>query len=146
MISLDAEELPELPLWVSEQDSQQAFDYAWMSALLDNVISEVETFYTGQDKSVYWHLLYNRIIQPILDNTQPPTLLELCETYGVENQRRASNLLVTAKRHFQQTLIRQLRLTVIDEETTHEELEEIVSFFSEGAQYRDILRDILPDE
>jgi hypothetical protein len=146
VLSLDSEDLPELPAWVNEQDSQHVFDYAWMSTLLDSVMSEVETFYTDQDKSVYWHLLYDRIVQPILDNTKPPTLPELSETYDIESQRKVSNMLVTAKRHFQQELMRQLRLTVLDEETTHEELEEIIGFFSQGAQYPDKLRDILPDE
>ena len=146
MISLDSEDLPELPHWVNEQVSQRAFDYTWMSSLLDSVISAVETYYTGQHKPEYWHLLYERIIEPILDNTKPPALPELCGKYGIDNQRKASNMLVTAKRYFQQELVRQLRVTVLDEETTREELEEILGFFSQGAQYPEILRDILPDE
>ena len=115
MMSLNAEDLPELPLWVDEQDSQRVFDYAWMSSLLDKVISEVEAFYTGQDKSVYWNRLYDRILRPILDNTKPPSLPQLCERYAIENQRKASNILVTVKRYFQQELIRHLRMTVLDE-------------------------------
>jgi len=145
LISLDSEDLPELPHWIGEQDSQRAFDYAWMSSLLDRVISEVETFYVGQGKSVYWNVFSARIVQPILDNQKPPSLPTLCETYGIENQRKASNMLVTVKRQFQQALIRQLRLTVLDEETAQQELEDIVGFFSQGMQYPKILRDILPD-
>jgi DNA-directed RNA polymerase specialized sigma24 family protein len=146
VMSLNAEDLPELPLWVDKQESQRVFDYAWMSSLLDNVISEVEAFYTGQDKSVYWNLLHDRILHPILDNTKPPTLPQLCERYAIENQRKASNMLVTVKRYFQQELIRHLRMTVLDEGVAQEELEEIVGFFSQGAQYPEMLRDILPDE
>ncbi len=145
MISLDSEDFLELPHWISEQDSQQAFNYAWMSTLLDNVMSEVEAFYMDQNKPEYWTLFSDRVIQPILKGHPPPPLPALCRQYNIKNQRKASNMLVTAKRKFQQVLIHQLRITVLDETTAHEELEEIVEFFARGAHYPEGLRDILSE-
>ncbi|NQT84454.1 sigma-70 family RNA polymerase sigma factor [bacterium] len=51
----------------------EAFDYAWASALLDQVVAEVagECLETGN--YTYWELFQARVLQPIMENADSPS-------------------------------------------------------------------------
>ena len=76
----------------------------------------------------HWYIFRDRLAGPILEDTQAPSLGELCTRYGIENEATASNMLKTVKRRFQSTLRKHVRQTLVSGELVEEEMQEIFSF------------------
>jgi hypothetical protein len=82
----------------------------------------------------HWELFHARIVEPILTGTTAPPLSEICTRLGVEDTRRASNMMITVKRRFRETLMKHIRNTVISTDQVDEELDEIIRFLPKSAQ------------
>jgi hypothetical protein len=87
--------------------------------------------------SAHWQIFHDRVLEPILHRDAPPSLSELCEKYGVAAPATASNMIVTVKRRFQNTLRRYLRDSSLSEEGAQEELLELQRYFPAIAQDRE---------
>ena len=124
-------DLPE-PLAAASPDD--SFNYAWVSGLLERTLEEVEAKCHEDGLSPHWHLFHDRVLEPILNRSEPPPLPELCKKYGLAEPGTASNMIVTVKRRFQDTLRRRLREASLSEDGTQEELLELPRFFPEIAQ------------
>ena len=107
---------------------EQSFDYAWKAELVEHVLSEVEDWYVSRQKQTHWYVFRDRLLEPTLEDSQAPSLAELCERYGIANEVQASNMLTTVKRHFQSTLRERVRQTVLSAEAVEDELREIFKF------------------
>jgi len=134
LVSLDVKDLPELRQTASELTPEDSFNYAWVSALLEQVLKEVETACHKNGKTVHWLIFHDRILEPIMDKTKPPSMREVCKKYAVENEATASNMMVTVKRRFQTALKSHLRSLVVSEEQIEDELAEIMRFLPKMAQ------------
>jgi len=134
LVSLDFVRDSELPEPAAASSPEESFNYAWVSALLEQALEEVEASCHEDCLSAHWHLFHDRLVEPILSRTDPPVLPELCEKYGVAEPGRASNMIVTVKRRFQGTLQRLLRDSVLSDDGLKEELHEFQRFFPEIAQ------------
>lgn len=134
LVSLDLVEPLELPQSVSTLAPEASFNYAWVSSLLEEVLEDVEMKCHSDGKGVYWQVFCERILQPIIDGTAPPSLKDICERYRIREAAKASNMIVTVKRRFQAALRRHLRDSVVSEEQVGTELEEIKRFFPRIAQ------------
>ncbi|MFH1882968.1 MAG: hypothetical protein ABIL62_09700 [Planctomycetota bacterium] len=134
LVLLDMVDSLELPQTVSKLGPEDSFNYAWVSSLLEDVLEEVEAKCHADGKSVHWQVFYDRVLQPIIDGTDPPSLREICERYGIKDDAKASNMIVTVKRRFQAVLKKQLRDSVVSDEQVSGELEEIKRFFPKIAQ------------
>ena len=132
--SLDTAELPELPRSFEQATAEDSFHYAWLSALLERIVEEVKTACEREGMETHWALFQGRILEPILGGGEPATLAQLCESHGVEDTRKASNMIVTVKRRFRSALVELVRSTVVSEEQVHEELEYLLQFLPESAQ------------
>ena len=88
----------------------------------------------GAQMELHWNIFNERLVQPILRNTAVPSLAEICEKYGIEDQKKGSNMAITIKRRFRTALKQYVRNTVISGNQVHEELKEIRRFFPENAQ------------
>jgi hypothetical protein len=106
----------------------------WKSTPIDQTLAEVKTTCRGQGLQIHWQVFEDRVLQPIFDNTEAPSMREICEQQGIETESIASNMLVTVKRRFRAVLRRNLRLTVLAEGDVDTELREILSFFGKSAQ------------
>jgi hypothetical protein len=73
-------------------------------------------------------------VQPILGDNPPPSFSDICEKYGIDDQKKAANMITTVKRRLQKALKQYLRNTATSEDGIHEEFAEIVQFFSRSAQ------------
>jgi hypothetical protein len=129
LIPLEMVEPPELSHLVAEADPEDCFHYAWVSALLERVLEEVEADCRRDGKTVHWHLFRDRVLAPILDRSDPVPLAVICTRYGVEGEAQASNMIITVKRRFQKLLREDLRRSVMSEELLAEEWDEIRRFF-----------------
>lgn len=131
---LDTTDLAEMPPAVSELDAEASFNYTWVTTLLEEVLEQVESGCRQEGLSTHWQLFLDRVVQPILEAAEPPSLRELGSRYGIEDTTRASNMIITVKRRFQTTLLRHLRRLVASDEQVREEFEEIRRFFPDFAQ------------
>jgi len=134
LVSLDVVELPELPQSVKKLGAQEVFNYAWVSALLERVLQEVEAKCHQNGKTVYWQVFHDRVLLPITERTKPPSLKDICDKYAIEDQIKASNMIVTVKRRFQTALRQHLQNSVTSDDQVNAELEELKRFFPKMAQ------------
>ena len=82
----------------------------------------------------HWALFHERVLQPILGNSDPASLTQLCENHGIGDTKKASNMIVTVKRRFRSVLMELVRNTVVSEGQAREELEYLLQFLPENAQ------------
>ena len=134
LVPLDMIDSLELPKTLSTLAPDDSFNYAWVSSLLEDVLEEIEAKCNEDGKSIHWQVFCDRILQPVIDGITPPSLKEICEKYGIRDDAKASNMIVTVKRRFQSALKKQLRDSVVSEEQVNGELEEIKRFFPKIAQ------------
>jgi len=129
LVQLEYIDPTNLPEPVNNLAAGDCFNYAWVSALLDKMLEEIETECCADDKEVHWKVFYARVLTPIMENADPPSLKEICDKYGIEDQAKASNMIITVKRRFQTTLKRHLRQSVSSDTDVNEELRELMQFF-----------------
>ena len=134
LISLDAIVPPEIPLSITRSAPEHTFNYAWISALLENVLEEVEHECREDGKDIHWDVFYDRVLRPIMDRSNPPGLKEIVAKYGIRDETKASNMIVTVKRRLLSTLKQRLRESVTFDEYVNSELEQIRQFFPKLAQ------------
>jgi hypothetical protein len=108
---------------------EESFNYAWLSDLLDRVLRRVEAKYRHDGLDVYWPIFHDRVIGPILEDTNPPGIPELRQKYNIETPARVSNIIASVKRRFQAELKIQLRLSVFCDADVETELGELIRFF-----------------
>ena len=137
LVSLDMAQNWDLPDVVSDSNPDDLYNYGWVSALLDQILSQVQTKCMEQNMEVHWNIFNDRIVRPIVEDATCPSLTEICEKYGIENEKKASNMVITVKRCFQAALKECVRNTVTSEQEINEELREIMRFFPESAQHSD---------
>ena len=134
LVSLDVVEPPELSHMTTESDPDDFYNYVWLSALLDQVLSAVQTSCEQDGLQFHWQIFEDRVIRPILQGATPPSLGEVCRKHDIQDEKKASNMLVTVKRRFHAALKEYVRTTVASDKYVPEELTEIFNFFPPDAQ------------
>ncbi len=133
-VSIDKVDPPEIPKSMTESAPEQTFNYAWVSALLEQVLEKVEHECRQDGKDVHWAIFCDRVLSPIMDRGNPPSLKEIAAKYGISDESKASNMMVTVKRRLQVALKQHLRESVTSEEYLAGELDQIRQFFPKIAQ------------
>jgi RNA polymerase sigma-70 factor (ECF subfamily) len=128
LVSLDVAGLPELPEATDQLSPEESFNYAWKADVLERVLVEVKESYVKRGMETHWRLFHDRVVQPLLQDNQPPSLKELCSQHNVKNEARASHMLDTVKRRLHSVLAKHVRQTVSSREDVEDELGEIVTF------------------
>jgi hypothetical protein len=137
LVSLDLIDQSKLSESTSKSTPEDAFNYAWASSLVEQVLHEVETLCRDHGQTVYWLVFQSRILQPIMERTKPPSLKEICTKYGIEDGIKASSMILTVKRRFRAILKKYLRNSVTSGEEEVDELREITQFFPKFVLYRE---------
>ena len=135
LVQIEMIDPAEVPRAISILSAEDAYNYAWLSALIDQILSEVETKCRQDGMETHWNVFYDRVVQSILEKVDPPSLADICKKYGIEDEKKASNMNITVKRRFQAALKKHIRNTVTSDAQINEELEEIMRFFSKRAQH-----------
>ena len=120
----------DLPEVAEDVTCEESFNYAWVSELLDRVFEEVEAECRGGGMTTHWDLFHDRVLRPILEGKDPPSVAELCARYGIEEPAQASNMIFTVKRHRQGTLSRQVRESTTYDEEINEEMAALRQFLA----------------
>jgi len=132
LISLEDANINELPAAVDNLNSEDVFQYTWVCELLDRMLDEVEAECRHRGMAVHWDLFFERVLQPILTSTQPPSLERLCRKHGIDATTKASNMIFAVKRRFQTAAKRLLRQSVASEDQISAEMLELVKFLAKG--------------
>jgi DNA-directed RNA polymerase specialized sigma24 family protein len=135
LVSLDMADLPASPQDIADSAPEDSYHYAWLSSLLERVICELRSRYCEQGMETHWALFDEHVLSPILGSGSPPSLTEICRRHGIEDTKKASNIIVTVKRAFRSALTDYVRSTVISEDCTNEELGDLLRFFPGEAQH-----------
>jgi RNA polymerase sigma-70 factor (ECF subfamily) len=133
-VSLDVVAPPEIPQSIAGSVPELTFNYAWVSALLEQVLEEVKRKCHDDGKDIHWGVFCDRVLHPIMDRGNPPSLKEIITKYGLQDETKASNMIVTVKRRLQAALKQYLRESVTSDEFVKGELEQIRQFFPKIAQ------------
>jgi DNA-directed RNA polymerase specialized sigma24 family protein len=109
LVPLEDLEATELVEPLSGLTAEESFHYVWVSSLLDEVLAEVEADCQAHALAVHWNIFRERILEPIAHDAEPPSLTRICEKYGIEDKKKASNMVVTVNRRVQAAIKRHLR-------------------------------------
>ncbi len=93
---------------VSENRAADVFDVQWAREVLSLTLTRMQQRCHGSDRDDVWSVFHCRLVQPLLEGTQPPDYETIVERFGLKSPAQASNVLITAKRMF----ARALRATV----------------------------------
>jgi RNA polymerase sigma-70 factor (ECF subfamily) len=127
---LDIDRMPAAPANFSPEES---FHFAWAAQLLDQLLGEVENGCRTQDKALHWMVFHDRVLQPIMENTDPPCLDDVCQKYGIDSPGKVSNMIVTVNRRFRAALKRHIRRSVVQDADVDAEFQELIEIFSRGS-------------
>lgn len=122
------------PAWEEESavasDPEQAFMYAWATDVLDRAMAEVQERLRKKGMEVHWKVFYARVVAPLTMEAEEPSLGEMCRRYGVEDEKKASNMIITVKRDFRDVLRRILGEGLVCESEVDNEIGELISILS----------------
>jgi hypothetical protein len=107
--------------------AEDAHEYAWIKALLEEVASSVRTACHRQGMETHWCLFWEYVMQPALGGS-PATLTHLSEKYGIQPRKKVSNMIETVKRRFRAMLLQRVRNNVSSKERATEELNDLSCF------------------
>jgi RNA polymerase sigma-70 factor (ECF subfamily) len=122
LLTLEDYDLPKMP----EVSPEEGFYYAWVSDLVDKVLAQTKQECQNTGKQVYWEVFCARVLEPILNDTKPVPLPELCRKYGLESESKASNMQVTVKRRLRKVLEQQLKQMGQSDSEMAEEISELI--------------------
>ena len=129
---MDDAKLSDMPIANLKLCPDQVFHYAWATNLLDQVFAMVKKEYYTTGRAEYWEVFQATVVAPILDNTEAPSLTDLCEKYGIESEKKASNMTITVKRRFSTALKHHLRQFVDFDSEVEDELRALIEILSKG--------------
>jgi DNA-directed RNA polymerase specialized sigma24 family protein len=131
---MNIDDMSELPQAVTTLTPEDSFTYAWVSELLEQVLTEVKVECEKADKMLHWQIFHDRALKPIMQGGEAPSLEVICRKYSISDTTKASNMIVTVKRRFQTILRQHLRNSVMSDKEAEEELKEIRRFLPQMAQ------------
>jgi RNA polymerase sigma-70 factor (ECF subfamily) len=132
LLSLDelkSAQMPEAPADFSPEDS---FHYAWAAQLLDRLLEEVEAKCRADGKGTHWQVFHDKVLRPIMEGTDAPSMEEICRRYDIDGLGKASNMIVTVNRRFRAALTRHIRRSVMQDCEVDEEFQELFGIFAKG--------------
>ena len=112
-------------------DPHKAFVYAWVTKLLDKTIKELEDECCNDGMEVHWKLFNLKFLKPVMESEKTPQLSNICDDLGINNTKKASNMIITVKRRFRQILKRHIRKIVETDDQVDQEINEIIQILSQ---------------
>jgi len=112
-----------------EMTAAESFNYAWLASVLEQVLTAVEADCRAHGLEAHWGIFRDRILDPIMNETEPSSLTEIGPRYEVADPEKASNMIVTVNRRLQTTLRRHLRQYVSTDAMVDEEVGEFLRIF-----------------
>jgi len=134
LIPLDVVGAEALPEVADELSPDDCFNHVWVSSLLERALQEVETSCHEDGKTVYWKVFEERVLQPLVEETEPPAVQDLCNRYGISDGAKLANMIVTVKRRIRAALEKCVQESVVSADEAGDELQDMARFFPKIAQ------------
>jgi DNA-directed RNA polymerase specialized sigma24 family protein len=126
MPTVQLDDLPDLPAEGGADRPDQAFNYAWATTILDEVLAKVETDCRRDGQAAHWEVFKARVVTPILEGAPAQPLVEVCGRLGIPDPASASNMIVTVKRKYRSALMETLAEHLSDPSEVEEELRDLI--------------------
>lgn len=111
---------------------EEAFHHAWAAAVLDHALADARESLEAGGRGSHWQAFKARILEPIYADAPAPSLDDLCRSLGIEDEEKASNMIITAKRAFQAALRRQVRQFVGSDADVEQEIRDLIGILATG--------------
>jgi len=108
---------------------EDAFNQAWLRELVLRVLQTLEQEYLASGKQIHLELLRQRVIAPILEGAEVPSLRELADRYAL-SVKDVENRVITARRAYQRLLRDEIRLYASSDEEVAAEIQDLWRFLS----------------
>jgi RNA polymerase sigma factor (sigma-70 family) len=108
----------------------EVFHRTWLRELVLRVLKTLEVECLTTSKRTHFELLRLRIIEPILEGGEAPSLRTLAEQYGMTDKEVANHVL-TARRAYHRLLRDEIRLYATSEVEVAAEIQDLWRFMSE---------------
>lgn len=132
LVQLENLEFSGFQLGESEITPELAFHRAWATSLLDDVLAKVKDQCCSKGEETYWGVFEATVLAPIRNNIEAPSLTELCDKYGIENEKKASNMTQTVKKRYRRILLNHVRKFVDSDSEVEDELRALIEILSKG--------------
>lgn len=126
IFQLDDLDLPEESLAILDITPEEGFNCALVSQVLDDVISVVQDECQRTGKEKHWSVFTEKVLNPILNNTKAPSLADICQRHGIENENKSSSMILTVKRCLRKHLQRHFKQIIGADSEVEEEISEIL--------------------
>jgi RNA polymerase sigma-70 factor (ECF subfamily) len=130
MFQLSNVDLSSVPLATTDTTPEQSFHLAWISNLLDQVLCEVKNEFFSNNNKIHWQVFDEKILKPIITSSDSPSLKDICAKYGIDNDKRVSNMIITVKRRLRKSLERCLRQFAHSDAQLKQEILEMLEVFT----------------
>ncbi|HET6496044.1 MAG TPA: sigma factor [Thermoleophilia bacterium] len=129
--SLEAFEVPP-PIPTPEAGPEQAFTYAWVSEVLDDVLAEVQAQCRQARQGAHWEVFRRTVLEPTVWGAEPPAMAQLCRELGILTPKQAAAMNVTVKRRFQRVMRAHVRQFVASEDEVDAEIRDLMAILAKG--------------
>ena len=130
MYQLSDVDISGVPAIISDSMPEQSFHFAWISDLLDRVLSEVKNEFINNNKKLHWQVFDDKILKPIIESSKSPSLKDMCVKYDIDSEKRVSNMIITVKRRLRKYLERYLRQFVHSDSHVKQEILKMLEVFT----------------
>ena len=130
MFQLSDMDLSSVPLTTIDTTPEQSFQLAWISNLIDQVLLEVKNEFFSNNMNIHWQVFDDKILNPIITSSNSPSLKDMCTKYGIDNDKRVSNMIITVKRRLRKSLERCLRQFARSDSQVKQEILEMLEVFT----------------
>jgi len=126
---LDSFSVPEP---ASDLTPEAEFNRTWAATLLEQVIQDVKRQCEAHGERTHWEVFDLRVIRPLMEDTTPSSLPEICARLGIPSAAKASNMIVTVKRRFRAALTYRVRPLVDSDADVNREIRDLMDILSGG--------------
>jgi RNA polymerase sigma factor (sigma-70 family) len=109
---------------------EQSFHYAWISDLLDRVLCEVKNEFFNSKREIFWQVFDEKVLKPVISSSISPSLKEICVKYGIDREKKASNMIITVRRRLRKSLEHCMRQFAYSDSQVEREIAEMLRIFS----------------
>ena len=111
----------------------EAFAYAWASALVDEVVKTVAGSCASAGLDRHWQAFRRSILDPTLSGAPRPSPAQLCRELEVKDKKALSNMITTVKRRFKVALRKHIRSLVASDDEVDGEICTLMEILSSGS-------------
>jgi len=111
---------------------EDAFDYEWAAEVLGRVLDELKRQCLASGLATHWEVFNARVLEPILGDVEAPSMTDVCSDLNISSASKASNMIVTVKRHFKQLLRDTMQKYAESDADVEQEIAHLTDVFGRG--------------